>query len=251
MGRRALGTRATRAPAVPRGAAAGRLGADIVAAAERRQKRARHAPPTAASRRRAAPAGSAASDAHRAVDALGPVGPAFAPPPPLPIPAPSPPAAGADPPTPPQLAFSRASAAYNTPVLARRSRHAHIPLRAGEAAADIAGRAAVPVTVDWLDGSLWVVSLDAQYGSHIYHASTRILALFDAQVRPEAERSEASRGTHLHPDARPRPRSAPTRLPADATFPHGSPSDGYLAPLDEANFPQVRLWLARNLSCEH
>ena len=36
-------------------------------------------------------------------------------------------------------------------------------------------------TATWLDGALWILTVDAQFAEHIYHFSTRILSLFTAQ----------------------------------------------------------------------
>ena len=36
-------------------------------------------------------------------------------------------------------------------------------------------------TATWLDGALWILTVDAQFAEHIYHFSTRILSLFSAQ----------------------------------------------------------------------
>ena len=153
------------------------------------------------------------------MDGLGPVGPEYMPP------AASPDyylrAAGAyianpggprDANTSIQRLFKSASVVYNAPVLSRRSVHEHLPLRSDDAiramrvrvrrlVAGAGGAAArtpssktpltpdpVRITVDWLDGPLWVMALDAQYSTHIYHASTRLLALYDAQVGSSARR---------------------------------------------------------------
>ena len=36
-------------------------------------------------------------------------------------------------------------------------------------------------TVYWLDGNLWAMAMDAQFDRHIYHATTRLMALYHAQ----------------------------------------------------------------------
>lgn len=138
-------------------------------------------------------------------------------------------------------------------MIARRASHDHIPLRADDALALLRRRgqqalnrvakappppplpAPVRVTVDWLDGPLWLTSLDAQYSSHIYHAATRILALFDAQVGGAVRLRVLGARSLVAPSLLTPQRSNDSSL--GAAFPHGSPYDGYLAPLDESNYP--------------
>ena len=45
-------------------------------------------------------------------------------------------------------------------------------------------------TATWLDGALWILTVDAQFAQHIYHFSTRILSLFTAQRHNRSQVSE-------------------------------------------------------------
>lgn len=72
-------------------------------------------------------------------------------------------------------------------------------------------------TVTWLDGALWLVAVDAQFSSHIYHLSTRILSLFSAQLHNSTEFGENPADGYQLP-------FTPKSHPIEITWHHKTPT---------------------------